>query len=60
MYQDGIQGIEEWFSRDLRHVCGKVQRFRILHNLKRDQEDPQIILRVLRKQPEKTLPANPG
>ena len=60
MYQDGIQGIEEWFSRGLRHVRGKVQSFRILHNLKRDQEDPQIILRVFRKQPEKTLPANPG
>ena len=60
MDHDGIQGIDEWFSSRLRHVCAKVQIFRILHKLKRDQEDSEMILRVFRKQPEKTLPPNTG
>jgi len=58
MYQDGIQGIEERFLSHCRHVCTKVQIFWILHNLKRDQEDSKILLRVFGKQLEKTLSLN--
>ena len=60
MYQDGIQGIEEWFPSRFSHVCAKVQIFRVPHNLKRDQEDSKIIPRAFRKQPEKTLSPKTG
>ena len=60
VYQDGIQGIEECFSSRFRHVRAKVQIFRVLHNLKREQEDSKIIPRAFRKQPEKTLSPNTG
>lgn len=60
MYQDGMQGIEERFSSRLRHMCAKVRMLWIWHKLKRGQEDSKVILRVIRKQPEKTLSPNTG
>ena len=60
MDRDGIQGIDEWFSSRLRHVCAKVQIFWVPHNLKRDQQDSKIIPRAFRNQPEKTLSPNTG
>ena len=60
MHQDSVQGIEERFSRCFRRVCAKVQTFRILHILKRVQEDSDIIPRAYRKQPEKTFSPNTG
>ena len=60
MYQHGIQGIEECFSSHFRHVCAKVQIFRVPHNLNRDQQDSKIIPRAFRNQPEKTLSPNTG
>ena len=60
VYQDGIQGIEECFSSRFRHVRAKVQIFRVLHNLKREQEDSKIIPRAFRNQLENTLSPNTG
>lgn len=60
MYQHGIQGIEGCFSSGFRHVCAKVQIFRVPHNLKRDQQDSKIIPRAFRNQLEKTLSPNTG
>ena len=60
VYQDGVQGIEEWLLSRFRHVCAKVQIFRVPHNLKRDQQDSKIIPRAFRNEPEKTLSPNTG
>ena len=60
MYRHGIQGMEECFSSRFRHVCTKVQIFRVPHKLKRDQQDSKIIPRAFRNQPEKSLSPNTG
>jgi len=58
MHQDGIQAIEEWFLSHLRQVCANVQVFWIPHNLKSDQEDSKILLRLFGKQSEKISSLN--
>ena len=60
MDQHGIQGIEQCFSSRFRHVCAKVQIFRVPHNLNRDQQDSKIIPTAFRNQTEKTLSPNTG